>query len=466
MGLMRQGWLIALAAVVVIAVVSGGGQAALDRPLAAMVPGDVSAYSELNLDRMLGRAPETAALGEMFAGMRSPKLFEKMFAEMMEGEAEAEDVLKVLGMVKEASGALGPRIGWASWVPDASAMMGGMMGGMSGEGDPESAMAAAAAAMPKIVVVAEVRDGAALDGLVERIAAEANLPMRVTEAEGGARTTTFAEGMVELIRGEGWMALGFPPEQARKAADRASGTGEGSLWADPAYQGVMRRLPVDAVMTEYVSAQWAKQLLGIVNMMVPEAGFSYASEEPLGMAMGVRVETVQGRDMVTAYYTADMDILSHLADASLALQTVIMGPMIEKARASAQKSVCLSNVKNLSLAMQMYLVDYDDQFPEADGWVEALADYIGDESVLKCPEDDSEARCSYGMNAALSGRSVGELENPAEIVVFYETASPGDNPVGGAEDVVDPPRHPNGNSYGFADGHAAVSEEAPSFEVE
>ena len=169
--------------------------------------------------------------------------------------------------------------------------------------------------------------------------------------------------------------------------------------------------------------------------------------------------------MVTAYYTADMDILSHLADASLALQTVIMRPMIEKARASAQKAVCLSNTKNLSLAMQMYLADNKDRFPEADGWVEALAEYIRNESVLKCPEDDSEAACSYGMNAALSGKSVGDLENPAAVVMFYETASPGDSPAGGAEDVVSPPRHPNGNSYGFADGHANTLMETPGFEV-
>ena len=214
------------------------------------------------------------------------------------------------------------------------------------------------------------------------------------------------------------MALGFPPEQARKAADRAAGTVEGSLWADPAYQGVMRRLPVDAVMTEYVSAEWAKQLLGIVNMMVPEAGFSYAGEEPLGMAMGVRVERVQGRDMVTAYYTADMDILSQLADATLALQTVIIKPVFERSRASARKAVCLSNTKNLSLAMQMYVQDHEGRFPEADGWVEALAEYIRNESVLKCPDDDSEASCSYGMNAALSGKRLDEIKASEATVGF------------------------------------------------
>ena len=262
------------------------------------------------------------------------------------------------------------------------------------------------------------------------------------------------------------MALGFPPEQAWRAADRATGAEEDSLWADPAYQGVMRRLPMDAVMTEYVSAGSVKQLLGLVNMMVPEAGFSYESEEPMGSAMGVRVEEVQGRDMVTAYYTMDMEMLTSVADASLALQTAIIKPAFERARQSAQKAVCLSNVKNLSVAVMMYTQDHEGRFPEAEGWVAALAEYIGDESVLKCPEDDSEGRCSYGMNAALSGRSVEELENPAEIVVFLETASPGDSPVGGAEDVVSPPRHPTGNSYGFADGHAHTLMEAPSFEVE
>ncbi|MCJ7752300.1 MAG: hypothetical protein MUQ65_14640, partial [Armatimonadetes bacterium] len=162
----------------------------------------------------------------------------------------------------------------------------------------------------------------------------------------------------------------------------------------------------------------------------------------------------------------DMDVLSSVGDASLALQTAIIGPVFERARASAQKSVCLSNMKNLSLAMQMYLTDYEGRFPEADGWVEALTEYIRDESVLKCPEDDSEASCSYGMNAALSGKTLDEIGDASGVVVFFETASPGDNPVGGAEDVVSPPRHPTGNSYGFADGHASASVEVPGFEVE
>ena len=170
--------------------------------------------------------------------------------------------------------------------------------------------------------------------------------------------------------------------------------------------------------------------------------------------------------MATAYYTADLDTLTYLVDAPMALQAAMMGPVFERARESARKASCLSNVKNLSLAMQMYAADNDDSLPEASGWVEALMDYIMDESVLKCPDDESEATCSYGMNEALSGKSLAELANPEEVVVFFETANPGDNPVGGAEDVVDPPRHMGGNNYGFGDGHATWLEEAPSFEVE
>ncbi|NIN67382.1 MAG: prepilin-type N-terminal cleavage/methylation domain-containing protein, partial [Anaerolineae bacterium] len=38
-------------------------------------------------------------------------------------------------------------------------------------------------------------------------------------------------------------------------------------------------------------------------------------------------------------------------------------PVFARARESARKAVCLSNVKNLALALQMYLTDNNDRFP-------------------------------------------------------------------------------------------------------
>jgi prepilin-type processing-associated H-X9-DG protein len=127
---------------------------------------------------------------------------------------------------------------------------------------------------------------------------------------------------------------------------------------------------------------------------------------------------------------------------------------------------CLSNAKNLALAVQMYLADNDDWFPRTDRWVAELEFYVKGAEVPRCPQDESEAACSYGMNQALHGMSVRDIAKPPDVVVFFETERPGDNPVGGAGDVVSPGRHLEGSNYGFADGHAAWSETVPSFGVE
>lgn len=155
------------------------------------------------------------------------------------------------------------------------------------------------------------------------------------------------------------------------------------------------------------------------------------------------------------------------------LAAIVLGVLVAGALASvyvgpagpSRQALCGANVLNLALAMQMYLVDNDDQFPTTERWVEELMPYFRSEEGLKCPEEESKARCSYGMNEAVSGRSQEEIRDHSHVVVVYETAHPGENPVGGAEDVVRPARHPGGNWYGLADGHVAVREEGPSFEV-
>ncbi len=450
---MRYAW-VALVTLAALAMVCAGPAAAVERPLASLVPPDVSSYSELHLDRMLGKAPETAPLREVFAKMQSPKVIRGMLAEDEELAQGFDEVVGVLGDLSEA---VGPKVGWATWLPDMGAMMGGMM--EAGEGGAPLGM------MPKLLVVADVRDAAKLDSVVGHIIERLELPARVSDGEGGTRVVTFAEGMVEMIQGDDWVAIGFPPEQARKAADRAAGATAKSLWSDMGYQGVIARLPQAALVTEYVSPLTVKQMLGMAQVLAPSADFAQPGDEPLGLAMGVSVDEKQGRRMATAYYTADLNTLPYLLDAPLALQATMLYPVIKEARESAEKACCLSNVKNLSLAMQMYLADNNDRFPATERWVEEMMPYLRNEEVLKCPADESGARSSYGLNKAVIGKSLVDVQDPAGLVVFFETAHPGDNPVGGPDDVVSPPRHEGGNHYAFADARAAWSDEVPNFEI-
>jgi len=128
---------------------------------------------------------------------------------------------------------------------------------------------------------------------------------------------------------------------------------------------------------------------------------------------------------------------------------------------------CLANLHQLCIAVRMYALDSGGVLPDADRWVDQLVPrYIDNEAALKCSEDRTQARCSYGMNRALSGRKLDETGEDSRVVLLYETAHPGENPSGGPEDAASPPRHGRLNWYVLLDGSGRKLEEAPSFEVE
>ena len=49
--------------------------------------------------------------------------------------------------------------------------------------------------------------------------------------------------------------------------------------------------------------------------------------------------------------------------AIIGILAAMVFPVFARARESARKAVCLSNVKNIALALQMYLGDFNDSFP-------------------------------------------------------------------------------------------------------
>jgi len=149
------------------------------------------------------------------------------------------------------------------------------------------------------------------------------------------------------------------------------------------------------------------------------------------------------------------------------LVLVLAGPYVlyvTVRRAYRANVVCAQQVENIQMALAIYAGDWG-CFPDPDHWVDQLlaADLNLDVRVFRCPEDGSDARSSYGMNRALGGLAWQDIVNGDDLVSVYETAHPGDNPSGGAEDVASPPRHYSpessggmwlyrGNMYGYASG--------------
>jgi len=91
--------------------------------------------------------------------------------------------------------------------------------------------------------------------------------------------------------------------------------------------------------------------------------------------------------------------------AIIAILAAILFPVFAQAREAARTSVCLSNVKQLSLGAMMYVQDYDERFwawnwgfycnggndglprDSAAFWTMAIYPYVKDKQVYQCPDD-------------------------------------------------------------------------------
>jgi prepilin-type N-terminal cleavage/methylation domain-containing protein/prepilin-type processing-associated H-X9-DG protein len=167
--------------------------------------------------------------------------------------------------------------------------------------------------------------------------------------------------------------------------------------------------------------------------------------------------------------------------AIIAILAAILFPVFAQAKEAAKASSCLSNQKQLVLAVKMYQSDYDDFYPYGLGsppsppgwwdytWSINLQPYIKNYSVYICPDDSNhtlpESWMGIGMSYAANGligenshcigvinvdqpwwetdiyRSDSQVTKPAETIVlaekhntdvinFCNTAYPGDTSCG------------------------------------
>jgi prepilin-type N-terminal cleavage/methylation domain-containing protein/prepilin-type processing-associated H-X9-DG protein len=77
--------------------------------------------------------------------------------------------------------------------------------------------------------------------------------------------------------------------------------------------------------------------------------------------------------------------------AIIAILAAILFPVFAQARDKARQSSCLSNTKQMSTSMLMYIQDYDETFPKDthDGqktfWMDYLQPYVKNTSIWRCP---------------------------------------------------------------------------------
>jgi prepilin-type processing-associated H-X9-DG protein len=111
--------------------------------------------------------------------------------------------------------------------------------------------------------------------------------------------------------------------------------------------------------------------------------------------------------------------------AIIAILAAILFPVFAQVREKARAATCVSNQKQIALAISMYAQDYDETFPypyfqATDQWWEDMVNpYIRSQNkggILACSSAPS-AGFAYSMNAAMGGAILATAPRPAETVL-------------------------------------------------
>lgn len=130
--------------------------------------------------------------------------------------------------------------------------------------------------------------------------------------------------------------------------------------------------------------------------------------------------------------------------AIIAILAAILFPVFAQARENARKTQCLSNGKQLALATNMYLNDYDERFPIAiyrtvssQGqpceftMLTAVYPYMKNKGIIVCPSDGQPLNLHEG--ARTIGAAGGECSEMRAISYMFnfQVALPGEHPLNG-----------------------------------
>ena len=118
--------------------------------------------------------------------------------------------------------------------------------------------------------------------------------------------------------------------------------------------------------------------------------------------------------------------------------------------------LCQNRLKQVGLAMQMYMQDYDEKLPPADKWQDNLTPYVKSNIVFHCPVLEPDGH-GYAMNWKLSRQPESAVESAAQTVAIYENNVPRANANYDGRDLIF--RHELNDGIGanflYVDGHVA-----------
>ena len=244
-------------------------------------------------------------------------------------------------------------------------------------------------------------------------------------AEGRA----YAQTKVKPEDGADWQTLASVPEF-------------GASFAAP--PGAPPPLPQNPGEVKTSGMAIASLVLGILGL----CGVTALVGLVLGVISLVKINRSGGRLSGQGLAIAGVCVSGVMLFLCLPFLTALTLPALARAKERAQAINCVNNMKQLSLAVRMYALNHNDQFPPAATWCDAIQTNVGSAKVFECPTEPGR-RCAYAFNAKLDGKKDSEI-NPQTVMLFESDA--GWNGSGGAGDLK-PHRHSSRSvNLALADG--------------
>lgn len=100
----------------------------------------------------------------------------------------------------------------------------------------------------------------------------------------------------------------------------------------------------------------------------------------------------------------------------------VFWPLTCDNKSAPRRAACVSNLKQLSIALSMYSYDYGGSMPPMNSkWSENLFPYYKNDGIVHCPTPENQY--GYALNGELGGRALQEINE--EGTSFFETSLSG-----------------------------------------
>lgn len=133
--------------------------------------------------------------------------------------------------------------------------------------------------------------------------------------------------------------------------------------------------------------------------------------------------------------------------AIIAVLAAILFPVFAQTRAKARQTQCVSNTRQIALAVVMYAQDYDETLipvavgpdPESEVlWPTLILPYIKNDQIRRCPDDSRGKENSFGLNELIFADlpdhtdqatpvlTLAAIQNPTDTVMMAEMGTKDD----------------------------------------